>query len=48
MMAYKVGLKPSWFVVTSYNNKPKTLAVAMQKAYDEIEVEDMLEEKFRD
>lgn len=48
IMAFRERLNPSRFVVSLYNEKPKTLVVVMQKAYKEMEVEDILEEKYRE
>lgn len=41
-------LKPSRFIVSLYNKKSKNLAVLMEKAYYEMEVQDMLEEKYKE
>lgn len=42
------GLKPTRFAVKLFNKRPKTLADVMKLAYEAMEVEDMLEEKFRE
>lgn len=48
IMTFRVGLKPNWFTVSLYNKKPGNLAIVMERAYNEIEIEDMLEEKYKE
>lgn len=45
IMAFKARLKRTCFALKLFNKKPKNLADFRKLAYEEMEVEDMLEEK---
>lgn len=45
--AFRPGLKSTHFAMKLFNKKPKNLVDIMRLAYEAMEVEEMLEEKFR-
>lgn len=48
IMAFQVGLKPSGFAISLYNKKHNDFIVIMERVYNEMEVEDMLKEKYKE
>lgn len=46
-MAFGTDLKRSSFLVKLYNKKPKTMADVLQRAYEAMEIEEVLKENFQ-